>query len=289
MEPATGDRTRIDRALGWLPTEWTRAATGRGETPSAARWIVVDGARRAFVKVGATEVTARLFRREHENYGAIRASFMPRLLGYFDDGVRPVLAVEDLSHARWPPPWRPGDVEGVLGVLGALHAIPPPAHLDRVEADRGMAWRTVAEEPARWAALGLCSVQWLERALPVLISAAAEAPLHGDALVHLDVRSDNICFDGERVMLVDWPEAAIANPDLDIAFWLPSLESDGGPAPESILPNAPELAAWVAGFFFSRAALPPIRDAPHVRPLQLAQSRTALPWAARQLGLPHPE
>ena len=49
-----------------------------------------------------------------------------------------------------------------------------------------------------------------------------------------------------------------------------------------------ELAAWVTGFFFARAALPPILDAPYVRPLQLAQSRTALPWAARQLGLPPP-
>jgi hypothetical protein len=89
-------------------------------------------------------------------------------------------------------------------------------------------------------------------------------------------------------MILDWPEAAIANPDLDLAFWLPSLQADGGPGPESILGQAPELAAWVAGYFFSRAALPPIPEAPYVRPLQLAQSRTALPWAARALGLTDP-
>jgi aminoglycoside phosphotransferase (APT) family kinase protein len=112
--------------------------------------------------------------------------------------------------------------------------------------------------------------------------------VNGDCLVHLDVRSDNVCFrDGEAVLL-DWPEAAISNPDLDVAFWLPSLEADGGPPPEATLPDAPELAAWVAGFFFWRAAQPPIIDAPHVRPLQLAQSRTALPWAARALGLAPP-
>ena len=134
----------------------------------------------------------------------------------------------------------------------------------------------------------MCSVEWLEAALPTMIQAAAAAPLEGDALVHLDVRGDNVCFRGPAAVILDWPAASIANPDLDIAFWLPSLESDGGPPPEAVLPRAPELAAWVAGFFFARAALPPILDAPYVRPLQLAQSRTALPWAARQLGLPSP-
>jgi aminoglycoside phosphotransferase (APT) family kinase protein len=124
--------------------------------------------------------------------------------------------------------------------------------------------------------------------LPALIEAAAAAPIAGDALVHLDVRSDNVCFSRRGVVVIDWPEAAIANPALDVAFWLPSLEADGGPRPDDVLPNTAELAAWVAGFFFSRAAAPPIVDAPYVRPLQLAQSRSALPWAARQLALSPP-
>lgn len=288
MEPPRDDVDRTEQALGWRPVSWRPATQSRGTTEAAARWIVGSGTRTAFVKVGATEVTARLFRREHENYETIRAPFMPRLLGYFDDGVRPVLALEDLSSATWPPPWTDRQIDAVLLRLDELHGIPLPEHLTRLEAADGADWRRVAADPANWARLGLCSADWLEDALPSLTEAAGAAPLAGDALVHLDIRSDNVCFREGRAVLLDWPEAAIANPDLDVAFWLPSLEADGGPSPESILPGHPELAAWTAGYFFSRAALPDIPDAPHVRPLQLAQSRTALPWAARALGLPPP-
>jgi hypothetical protein len=282
------DLHRIERVLGWRPTSWRPAASGRGHSASAARWLVAERSRRAFVKIGATPVTARLFRREHLNYATIAAPMMPRLLGFFDDGDRPALAIEDLSDAVWPPPWRPGQVDAVLAALDVLHGVDPPGHLERVAGDGGRDWQAVGEDPSRWAALGLCSTAWLERSVPGLLAAAAAAPLAGDALVHLDVRSDNVCFRGTDMTLIDWPEAAVANPDLDVAFWLPSLASEDGSLPEATLPDAPELAAWVAGYFFSRAALPPIPDAPYVRPLQLAQSSTALPWAARALGLPPP-
>jgi hypothetical protein len=80
----------------------------------------------------------------------------------------------------------------------------------------------------------------------------------------------------------------VSNPQLDLGFWLPSLAYEGGPAPERILPDAPEVAAWVAGFFAARAGLPGISDAPRVRLVQRQQLATALPWAARALGLPLP-
>ena len=44
----------------------------------------------------------------------------------------------------------------------------------------------------------------------------------------------------------------------------------------------------LAGYFASHAVRPEIPEAPHVRTLQLRQARTALPWAARALGLPPP-
>ena len=46
--------------------------------------------------------------------------------------------------------------------------------------------------------LGLCSRNWLELALPTLIDAAEGARLEGDSLLHLDIRSDNLCFRGDR-------------------------------------------------------------------------------------------
>ena len=292
--PPDGDIERMARTLGWRPATFRHAAHDRGASDTAARWIVTDGrdadagGRSAFVKIGATDLTAEWTRTEYRNYRGIRGSFMPRLLGFDDDGTRPALALEDLSDAEWPPPWTDARVAGVLDAFLEFRATTPPIDLPREEPDDGVDWRLVSTDPAPFLSLGLCSARWLEDALPTLIEASANAPVGGDALVHLDIRSDNLCFRQGRAIVIDWNHARLANPDLDVAFWLPSLASEGGPLPESILPDAPELAAWVAGFFCARAGGVPLPEAPHVRPLQLAQSRTALPWAARALGLPPP-
>ena len=136
--------------------------------------------------------------------------------------------------------------------------------------------------------MGLCSAAWLENALPVLSAAAWAAPIQGSALLHFDIRSDNLCFRDGRAVIIDSNAPIVGNPDVDLAAWLPSLASEGGPQPEAILPAAPELAAWMAGYFCAHAGLEAIPEAPHVRPLQRAQARTSLPWAARALGLPAP-
>jgi hypothetical protein len=292
--PPPGDVDRIERALGWRPKRFRPASADRGRSPTAARWIVEagDGPRRrsAFVKIGSTAVTAVWTRTEHANYRALRGWFLPELLGFDDDGERPTLALEDLSAADWPPPWTGARVEAVLDALRAIARTPLPEHLtdSLADLDRKADWEAVARHPEPFLALGLCSSGWLEQAMPALIAAAGSAPLVGEALVHADIRSDNLCFRDGRAIVIDWNHAQPANPDLDVAAWLPSLHAEGGPAPETVLPDAPGLAAWVAGFFCARAGEPPLADAPHVRPLQLMQSRTALPWAARALGLPPP-
>lgn len=94
-----------------------------------------------------------------------------------------------------------------------------------------------------------------------------------------------MCLIREEMKLIDWAEACLSNPQLDLGFWLPSLAYEGGPSPETILPNAPEIAAWVSGFFAARAGLPDIPDAPFVRRVQREQLSTALPWARRALQL----
>jgi hypothetical protein len=98
-----------------------------------------------------------------------------------------------------------------------------------------------------------------------------------------------MCLTAGRVIFVDWNLASLSNPRLDLGFWLPSLAYEGGPQPEQILPDAPEVAAWVAGFFAARAGLPPIADAPRVRLVQQQQLSTALPWVVRALGLRQPD
>ena len=250
--------------------------------------LVSSAGQRAFVKLGTTELTAGWFRREHENYLSLSGPFLPRLLGFSDDGIVPVLAIEDLSEATWPPPWDDEKIAQVLDACALIHAHPIPSHVAALTDEYRDDWDRVASDPQPFLALGLCSAAWLERAVPVLSAAAWASPIRGSALLHLDIRSDNLCFRNGRAVIIDWDGPMVGNPDLDIAVWLPSLAAEGGPQPETILPAAPELAAWTAGYFCARAGLAPITEAPHVRPLQLAQARTSLPWAARALGLPVP-
>ena len=131
---------------------------------------------------------------------------------------------------------------------------------------------------------GICSAEWLDAALPVLLRAAEEAELDGDDLLHADVRSDNLCFKEIGPVLVDWNIACIGNGEFDVAFWLPSLRLEGGPQPWEVLPDARGLATVVAGFFAARAGLPRPAGAPTVRDFQVRQLEVALPWAARELG-----
>ena len=61
--------------------------------------------------------TAGWLEAERRFYEAVEASYLPGFLGAC---AHPMLVVEDLSGARWLPPWRPGDVEAVLEALRAL-------------------------------------------------------------------------------------------------------------------------------------------------------------------------
>ena len=173
--------------------------------------------------------------------------------------------------------------------LDELHAVePPPGTPSILDVEPlFVGWDQVEHESEPFLALGLCSQAWLELHLPVLRKVAEAAPFAGEAFVHLDVRSDNICLRDGQAVLVDWNQACVANPDVDLACWMPSLSVEGGPAPWELLSGQPGLAAWVAGFFAARAGLPPPPTAdPSLRALQLAQLEVALPWAARELGLP---
>lgn len=173
-------------------------------------------------------------------------------------------------------PVKAGFIRDEQRVLGALDGLFVPAVL------------ALDDEDPPFLSLGLCSGEWLAGALPTLRKASETAPIDGDALLHLDVRSDNLCIAERGAVLVDWNHACVGNADLDVAAWLPSLRLEGGPEPEEILPGAPGFAALLAGFFGSRAGLPAPPTAPHVRSFQLAQLRVALPWATRQLDLRPP-
>ena len=268
----------------------------RGYTP-AARWslALADG-RRVFAKCGEDtpqSAVATWLRREHRAYRDIAAPFMPALLGWDDDGRHPLLVLEDLSHAEWPPPWRPEQIAMVRSAADAIARTPPPAWAEDIEErERGhlSGWLRVREDPAPFLGLELGDERWLRGCLPTLIESARSAQLGGDSLVHFDVRSDNLCFvtDGpsSRLMLVDWNWCGRGSTVFDLMAWLPTLHAEGGPAPWDVVGDSGGLAVLFSGYWASQAGLPPAGSGRRGRQLQLSCLRSALPWAIRELGLP---
>ncbi|HEX5707688.1 MAG TPA: phosphotransferase [Pyrinomonadaceae bacterium] len=276
--------SRIERLVG-KKVESYRLVEG-GYTP-ALRLLCETSEGSFFVKVGTTPLTSKSLNREIRIYDCLSGGFMPRLLASEARESEPILIIEDLSRGHWPPPWDERQLELTLAQIHSLHRA--RASLEtyaQIHEASDANWRAVAADPAPFLALGLADAKWLERALPTLIRYEESCPTSGDSLTHWDLRSDNICVTDERAVFVDWNGACLSNPRLDLGFWLPSLAYESGLAPEKILPDAPEVAAWVSGYFAARAGLPGISDAPRVRTVQRRQLETALPWAARALDLP---
>jgi hypothetical protein len=284
MQPVLQTVERIQELVGSKPVAWRRV--DRGYTV-AERWVAkLDNGTSIFVKQATDEDTDGWLRAEYRAYETLKEEFLPQLIAW-DEGPDPILILEDLSAGYWPPPWSERYVEKILQLLDRLANTESPEHFPSLAADpmvfRG--WQGLAKDPSGFLGLGLVSPEWLGRALPVLMRAEAGAKLAGDALVHGDPRSDNICFHRGRTLLVDWNGVSRGNPKFDLIAWLPSLHSEGGPPPWQFTTDEPELIAAVAGYFAYRAWQPPHKQGPAIRQLQLAQLRSALPWAAVALSL----
>lgn len=285
MQPAL--RQRI-QALTQKEISHYRPALG-GYTP-AERWVVTfTDQSSGFAKLATTSLTARWLRAEHHWYSRLQGDFLPRLLAFEDHPEAPLLLLEDLSSGHWPPPWEGDALSRTLETLQRIAKTRPlPEELSSIEESRGFlsGWTSIAQNPAPFLSLKMCSKEWLEQALPVLLAAQEKAPLSGEDLLHFDVRSDNICILPDRVVLVDWNAPAKGNGLFDLACFAPSLRLEGGPLPDELVPNAGPFAALISGYFAANAGLPPIPNAPRVRWIQKRQLRIALPWAIRALGLP---
>ena len=274
---------RVERLMRKQSREWIEAE--RGYT-TAGRWVVqFDNGTSAFVKAGITGLAAEWLRLEQSIYANLKADYLPSMLEWSDDDHVPIIMLEDLSDGYWPPPWDKSHIDTLLGTLAKVRSTPIPPGVQPLNRTELRGWTLVQEDPAPFLSLGLCSTEWLRDALPTLIRAEENAPLEGEEFVHADVHSDNVCFAENRLLLIDWDEMGIANGLFDVAFWLPSLESEGGPRPEEVCPQASVFSGFISGFFAARAGLPAPQTAPFARRVQLEQLQTALPWAIRTYGL----
>jgi hypothetical protein len=275
---------RIERAVGSRPVRYERRPGGYSTADRFA--VTLADGRSVFVKSADAPNLAEWLRREHEVYAALAGSFIPALEGWDDDGVRPLLAIEDLSDADWTPRWDAVRVAAVLEALDELAAATPPPNTPTVResfAELFDRWRVVEADPGPFLSVGLRDAAWLDRALPVILAAVDSAPISGDRVCHLDVRSDNLCFRDGRAVLIDWNWTSLANPAVDVAAWLPSVHVEGGPPPWEVMADGGALGAFVAGVWAAVAGLPPPETAPTVRDLQRQQLAVALDWIDRDL------
>ncbi len=281
--------SELESAVGAWPVSWN-SVRGSGYGTNTARWSVELGdGRRVFVKHALDDKAKEWLRNELKIYGAISADFLPAFIA-FHDAEQTFLVIEDLSDEYWPPPWSAQQLEIALATLDEMHATKPPPDLPPLDDLRTLldGWPTVAEDPQPFLSTGLCTGDWLASALRELSRASAACELGGDALVHLDFRSDNACFRGERMLIVDWNLACVGNPSIETVAWAPSLRLENGPEPWELIPDSAGLSSLIAGFFAARAGLPAPATAPTVREFQRRQLAVALPWAARELGLDPP-
>jgi hypothetical protein len=273
------------------------AVTCRGGfSPGAAAALTLAGGRRAFVKAVSTAQnpdSPRMYRQEIAVNGWLPAyPAIPALLGTYDDGDWVALVFEHVDAGTPELPWRPADLDVVLrtvvDVQSCAGAVPATPIATLLAADF-RSWEALLRE--RPAGLDAWSAARLER-LAAVEAGWAEAA-SGDALLHTDLRADNVLVRDGRAWLVDWPWACAGAAWVDAVLMAPSVVLQGGPLPERLLaaayPDAPAegvvaVVAALAGFFTRAALAPPPPGLPTVRAHQAACGRAAREWLARLLG-----
>ena len=154
-------------------------------------------------------------------------------------------------------------------------------------------WQALADAvdlDARLASLGEDG-DWVAARLDFLIEWEREAieASKGDALVHGDLRADNLVLTASGIVIVDWPHASRGAAWLDLVGYLPSHEMYGGGSARAAfrahslslgVTNAEEraLVAALAGYFTVQSTEPAVPALPGLREFQRAQAVPALNW-----------
>lgn len=265
-----------------------------GFSPGVAARLLLDDDRRVFVKAVTPSInpdSADLHRAEARTLAALPAGVpAPRLRWTWDDGDWIVLGIDDIEGGTPPLPWRRDTLDRVVAVLTAMAHTPAPGGLPRVvDRMRGTftGWRTLATAPP--ADLGA----WEHRNLPRLaeLEATWSTYADGDALLHLDLRADNLILGADgTVHIVDWAHASAGAAWVDLALLL--LEAD---LPETDLDailtssRAPRegvdaLVCAFAGMLSERSRRPAPPGLPTIREYQRAISRLTIDRLARRTG-----
>ena len=245
-------RSAIEATLGSVVVE---AHTQEGGfSPGAAVRLRLANGNTAFVKalgVDIHEFSVQLYRTEAATMAHLPAGLpVPRLLDVYDDGNWIALVYEEVDGRRPAIPWRMdelGRVEGMLAALSdALHPSPwqdAPTFAE-VNGDFMEAWTNLALEPPHDIDPGL------RRHLDRLIEQGTDlaAIISGDALLHTDIRSDNILLTSNGgVVLLDWGWTCKGAPWLDVVLFGTTVNAEGGADAEQLVLRHPATANVPSG------------------------------------------
>lgn len=310
-------RRAVEETLGGEVRRGMRVWGGYGPSPTYRLRLANE--RRAFFKAvnpDANEFMHTAHVREERVYrelGAVIGPWAPTLYGVIHCDGWDVLLLEDLGP-KSAPPWSPTLARQVARSLGDFHqatlgmALPdwlprPRRQLTPMAAlwGRGMTTESLQGVVALAGEEREAAQDWFETALPTLAQAsqrmAEVEPPH--ALLHFDVRSDNLRWVKGRLRLVDWPHVSLGPPEVDAAAFAQSVTVEGGPPPEQVMMWYAErgplrsdvldsAVSWLAAFFAYHAWRPDLPGLPRLRLFQRQQLTVCLAWAARRLGLPPP-
>jgi hypothetical protein len=316
-------RSAIEDRLGSRVVS-ARSQAGGFSPGVAARLQLADGGR-VFVKAvcGSSNPDSRAIHRREARVAAALPSRVPApaLRWLWDDGEWVVLAFDDIDGRAPDLPWRAHELERVLDALHELATVLTPSPVPLEPASEWLArlfgrWRRIADSPDRNGPDGngpdghgpdghgpgeTGSID--EERLPIgirnvlddLVELESRWPesVRGDTLVHLDVRADNLLLTSDRVLVVDWPWAAVGAPWLDLVAMLPSVAMQGGPQPDDVWRAHPlhrgvdddrvdSFIAALAGLFVHDSLLPPPPGIPTLRAFQAGQGEQAIAWLAHR-------
>jgi aminoglycoside phosphotransferase len=315
VTPSTGPAAGVHLPWAEVPAGVRAWAAGvGGGAPARVRDVsggfspgataVLECPRRAvFVKAVGAALNAEspvFHRREAVVSAALpHTAELPRLLNVYDDGDWVALAFEAVDGRPPVHPWDEAELRGAVRALDALHrALTPspvpgaPLAADRLRALFG-GWGELAGRVPAPEGLDEWTARNLDR-LAELESGWADA-VTGPALLHGDVRSDNLLVTSSAIVFVDWPHACVGAPVLDLVTWAPSVALEGGPAPEGLLALSAAssavdrdvvavLAAAFGGFLVGHSLRPPPPGLPTLRAFQRAQGEVASAWVRRLTG-----
>ena len=247
-------RAAIDSALG-SPVVAASARTG-GFSPGPAAVLTCADGSRAFVKAVGTPLnpdTPDLLRREARITATLPAGLpVPRLRAHLEvadgDDEWVALLFDVVDGANPELPWTAATATRVLAGVSAFGAATTPCPVpglpplaERVTTEL-TAWPLLHAAPPAdldpWEAERLDSLAALPERL------AARGALTGDALVHLDLRADNLLLTpAGEVVLLDWAWAAVGPAWVDPLLLVLDMAVHGGLDPAALLAGVPAAAA----------------------------------------------